>query len=366
MHLSSKNWAFGALLAMSTACGGSSSNAGGSSDGGAILTGEGGVPASITQACTDYETARCNKRDTCSLNGYENLLDYGLNGTQQCISANSAPCVFSLMAKGTAQTPENLETCTALIATESCVDFRDGNPSGACLSPAGALANGSACGANAQCASAFCTVGPYAICGTCQPAPAAGASCQSTSQCGYNMACEKPDGATTAVVGVCAVYASTGAACLPGTTPCAATLSCVGAVVSTKTTGTCQAAGATVGAACDSSAATLPSCDANLGLFCMHSADAGAGIGTCQTKTLVQSGMSCGTTTGDGGIQDSVCAISTCVTGSCQPDVDNGTVCSLDTPDASALPCAPETRCVPGSQGSMTGTCTALDTLMCN
>lgn len=323
-----------------------------------------GSGTSAQQACMDLAVAECNKRATCSDN-------FGISrvfGTPAvCEMRLAAECVASLAATGTAATPQSREACASDLATAdySCTDLFDNSPTAACTPPMGSLANGMACGAAAQCASTWCAIGKDEVCGTCQPLPAVGASCTVDGDCGRGLACAVPAGMTS---GTCAAYVAANGACLTGKNPCAAGLSCVGENVAAGTTGTCQPAGSTVGATCDSTRKTMPGCEAALGLACIPSG-AGMTTGTCQAIMLVGSNQTCGligtpTTAvaecSGGGL--CVKAMSTSRTGTCVAPAADGAACD----SVAGPPCLAPARCVPTTAGSTAGTCVVPNATMCH
>jgi hypothetical protein len=308
----------------------------------------GEIGVSATQACADEAHAVCLQRSACS-NGFGISKNYPDETT--CETRTAAACVVALGATGTALTPALIEACVAALPGESCADLYDLDPVAACLPPAGTFQADAGCGVAAQCATTFCAVASNQPCGTCQPLPAPGASCQVPGDCGRDLAC------TTA--GQCATYAANGASCLTGVQPCAAGLWCVGDVPATTTTGTCQAAGATVGAACDGSHKTLPGCDNALGLVCVPSA-AGATVGTCAAIVLKAPGAVCGFVgaspiTGFADCQ----AGGLCVKGLCVAPAADGAACDSDA--TIGPPCLAPAKCVPSTSGATAGTCTVPD-----
>ena len=378
MHLASKTFALASLVLAAAACGGStsaSSGTGGSttsstgSTGNATTSstgsaGTGGSGPSAAQACADSTHAQCTERETCSLGSFLNKKTYGDEAT--CETRLVPSCLSSLMAKGTGQTPTKLEGCVAEYASYACTDYLDGNPPAACVPPAGTQAMGAACGASAQCASSFCAIPQYQICGTCQPLPLAGATCQVGADCGRDLACAK---AATAASGTCAVYVASGGACLTNVNPCEAGLSCVGDDAAAATKGTCQASGATVGAPCDGSRKTLPGCNNSLGLVCIPTA-AGSAVGTCKAITLVAAGAACGDigaapVTGFADCQ----AGAECVeaaganTGTCKAAAGDGNACDNDP--TKGPPCLAPAKCVPASAAGTSGVCTLPDATTC-
>jgi hypothetical protein len=272
-----------------------------------------------------------------------------------CETRTAVPCVSALGATGTGQTPVMLESCAAAYPSEACGDFLDDNPVAACTPPAGAGATGTACGASAQCASTFCAVAEYQVCGTCQPLPAVGAPCQVADDCGRDLACATPTGATS---GTCAAYVASGDMCLSGVNPCASGLACVGDDTTAMTTGTCQATEAALGAACDGSRKTAPNCEAGLGLVCIPTAK-GSSIGTCQNIQLVAPAATCG----DLGAAP-ITGFADCEAGGvCVAAAADGAACDSDP--TKGPPCLAPAKCVPASATGTAGTCTVPDATTC-
>jgi len=312
----------------------------------------------------DVAQADCTKRMTCS-NSFG--LDRIFGSESVCVTRTAAQCVAALAATGTAATPQTREACALDLPMPdyTCVDWFDGAPTAACTPPAGMLAAGTACGASAQCASTFCEIGANAVCGTCQPLPAVGATCTVDADCGRDLACAVPTGATS---GKCAMYAAQSAPCLTGSQPCQAGLSCVGDNELKATTGTCMPAVTAVNGACDSARKTIASCDPTQGLACIPSG-AGVTTGTCQTIDLVAAGQTCGligtpatsvTDCAAGGL--CVKARPTDRTGTCVAPAADGAACD----SALGPPCLAPSQCVPTAAGSTAGTCTVSDATMCH
>jgi len=307
------------------------------------------------EACTEEQDALCALRMSCS--AYS--LAHAYTDLAACQTRGVAACQSALAASGTGQTPTGVEACAAAYPTESCTDFFNGNPVTACVAPAGSKANGMACGASGQCASTFCSIPHTAICGTCAALPAAGATCEDAADCGRDLACVIPANATT---GTCVAYAASGAACLADSQPCGAGLSCVGENVASGTMGTCQAAAATVGAACDGSSKTMASCDNDLGLVCIPAAK-GSAVGTCQNITLAATGAACGDVGAMPITGFAACAaggqcmkVGTATTGTCVAPAADGAACDNDP--TMGPPCMTGAKCVvPASSSGTAGTC---------
>ncbi len=351
MHHLSISFVLGAVLVATCGCGSSSTPGNGGAD--------------SASACADVARAQCQKRDSCSSNSFSNNRIYGSEA--ECEVRVAPPCVGALGAQGSGQSPINLEDCVAQYPTYSCTDFRDNNPSGACAPPPGTLEAGAACGANGQCISTFCHLHQNETCGACTALPTVGAACTYTGDCGRNLDCAIPAGATT---GKCAALVSNGGSCLTGANLCQAGLACVGDNETSATTGTCQPQANTVGAACDRSRKTAPNCDQELGLTCVPTA-AASSVGTCKAMTLVGMGSTCGVLgsapiTGEalcnaGGL--CVKADSSDATGICLATAADGAPCNSDATIGPV--CLPPARCVPPTASSTAGICVVPNAMNC-
>lgn len=321
-------------------------------------------------ACADEANAVCALRDSCSPN-YDNEVVYGSTAT--CVSRVTQSCTNALALSGTGATPTSTEACAKAYPDEACSDFFDDNPVSACVPQVGTLQNGATCGASGQCASTYCAVTSTTVCGTCQPLPVTGAACQVEADCGRDLACATPtvaqgDGGIPAPK--CAAFVALNGACLTGYQPCQAGLSCVGDDEATMKQGTCQTSGTTVGAACDGSRKTMPSCYADMGLTCIPTAK-GSAVGTCQKTTLAAANAPCG----DIGSQPitgfAVCEAggecvktsSTATTGTCVAPAADGAACDNDP--TKGPPCLSPAKCVVTGTGTA-GTCTFPNAVACN
>jgi hypothetical protein len=368
--------AFAAAI-LAAACSGSVSTTGAGGNSGGATGSEtgtgagGGSGPSAAKACADAAHASCTELDTCSQNGFLNAVLYGSEAT--CETRTALPCPSSLAATGTAQTPAHLELCVATYPAVTCTDFLDGNPTTACVPPAGSLAMGAPCGAAGQCMSTFCATGSYQVCGTCEPLPAAGSVCQSSGDCGRDLACVKPANASPQAEGKCAAFVAAGSACLTGVAPCAAGLACVGDSTVTMTMGTCQAAAKALMAPCDAVRKTMPNCDGDLGLVCIPSAK-GTAIGTCQAIQLADAGAPCGIlgsmpVTGYAECKAGAACIKATLAslgGTCVAPAADGAACDSDPTKGPT--CLAPAKCVPAKgspQGTTAGTCTVPDPAKC-
>jgi hypothetical protein len=136
------------------------------------------------------------------------------------------------------------------------------------------------------------------------------------------------------------------------------------------TMGTCQKAGAAVGAACDGSRKTMASCDNDLGLVCIPTAK-GSAVGTCQKITLVADGATCGAIgsmpiTGFAECQAGGACIKGAdggTTGICMAPAADGAACDSDP--TKGPPCLSPAKCLPTADGGTAGTCTVPDATKC-
>ena len=340
----------GLLLATATGCGSSTTSSNGT------------TPAT---ACADVAHAQCVKHEACSLASFANDHSYGSEA--DCEARVAPSCVNALAAQGTGQSPANIESCVAQYPNYSCTDFRDNNPSGACLPPAGTRANGAVCGANAQCTSTFCHIAQNETCGVCAAQPVADAPCSYAGDCGRNLGCAIASSATT---GTCAARVASAGTCLTNTNPCQAGYACVGDNETNATSGTCQSQGNTLGAACDRSRKTEANCDAEFGLTCVPTA-AGSSVGTCQAITLVGAGQTCGVLGSAPITGEALCnAGGLCAkvntsdaTGTCVAAAADGAACDSDT--SVGPPCLPPAKCVAITAGTTAGTCIVPDATKC-
>lgn len=311
---------------------------------------------SIQQACMDVATARCTERSTCSSlagatgPGASLIRVYGDMPT--CLSREALACTNGLAAPRTGNSPAKVELCVKAFATYSCQDFFDSNPPADCA-VTGSLANATTCTFNGQCTSGYCQGTKTSACGVCADPPVAGADCTGSS-CGHNQRC-------VAASSTCQAVLSLNGAC-DATHPCDNGLACVGAT--TTATGTCQTAGAALGAACG---AGMPACDGSLGLYC----GGPNGAKTCMAIAFVGDGMPCGLLA-DGTRAD-------CIGGDCYAATGLATgsnlgTCKADASETAANPacdtvlgpgCLAPARCVLAEGGGTTGICKVPVASMC-
>jgi len=125
-----------------------------------------------------------------------------------------------------------------------------------------------------------------------------------------------------------------------------------------------------VGAACDRSRKTMPTCDVDLGLACIP-AMKGSAVGTCQAIQLAAPGAPCGdlgampipgvAACQAGGLCKTATALDT--TGICVAPAVDGAPCDADP--TKGPPCLSPSKCVPTAPPGTAGTCTSPDAHKC-
>lgn len=182
---------------------GGSAGTAGSSDAGRDASGGAGGSADAStadaspeqqQACTNFADAFCNRLQTCST--FVMSVLYGDVAT--CKQRWVLSCLPNFNVTGTSATAAKVNGCTPTLAGLSCDKFLLGDFGPMCTPSAGTVAQGGACGDDAQCATTFCARSATSVCGTCQPATMPGAPCvQGSCSVSTNTVC--PVGTTTCV-----------------------------------------------------------------------------------------------------------------------------------------------------------------------
>jgi len=220
----------------------------------------------VEQACTDYISAYCDQIDKCA--PFFLQLVYGDLATCKTRAVINCPKIFE--ANGTSVTPTKAAACAKDIKSVSCADLFGGTPPASCTPEPGKLADGNACGDDAQCVSTFCSkLGQ--TCGVCGKPPAIGSPCKEDHDCGRGVSCSDKKAGT----GTCRKTVPVGATC-DTNNPCSLGNACVA--------GKCSAALA-AGVACDPAASA---CDLSHGLYC-HPTDK-----VCKLVTIAKAGQTCG------------------------------------------------------------------------
>lgn len=299
-----------------------------------------GAGPTADEACAAHAAAICALRDSCS-DGYFTQRDYGDLAT--CEARQKEECLVRLAAPGTSLDVAQLVDCAGALATFACGDLLNAELPSKCEPKPGAVDDGGVCSVGAQCASTYCKSPGDEACGTCAPAPKAGDSCADDTGCGAGggLRCAPTSG-------LCVVPGSLGAACVDAQ-ECRNELSCV--VPTMGMPGTCQTAGATVGAACDAQAKTAPDCDRNLGLRCA--------AGQCAAVTYAGNGEACG------GMIGAVCEDNGACLGpngakTCVAAVADGVACDTEA----GPPCEAPAHCY-GDGTSTAGVCALAGATVC-
>jgi hypothetical protein len=223
------------------------------------------TPPTPEQAANAVANAYCTRLDACS----HIFVELVWGDVPTCTSRLEAEFASGLAASGTTWTPDRMQACAQAIPAASCDQILGRNLPAACIPSAGTLANGAACGSDAQCSGGHCQVDAAEVCGVCSTFAAAGAACVVSADCERGLVCV---GTTTRT---CAAYVTAGGSC-DATHQCLPTLACVN--------GTCGAP-ASAGAAC---LAASDNCDRLAGVFCNPLTQA------CQQVDVASAGQPCG------------------------------------------------------------------------
>lgn len=309
-------------VSMTVACGSDTSTTGDS--GGASSSSSSGAELTIDQACAAYASAACAKFNSCSAPLF--TLQYPDVAT--CEARIGILCPLSASAPGSSTPPQHWQDCADAAPSLSCDDVFSRNIPAACQPIAGSLADGSACGIDAQCMSAYCNVPSGEVCGVCGARSAAGGACKQADDCDFGLQCSQDK---------CVKPGELGATC-DNAAPCLVTLACSG--------GKCaQAAGA--GEACDP---VEQNCSRIDGLGCNNNS-------VCQKVKFAGPGEVCGMSGGD----FIVCSGN----GTCKKSGANpaGT-CLAPAKDGEACDEANGPKCMAGARCS-SGLCKLIDPAAC-
>jgi hypothetical protein len=281
------------------------------------------VTLSATQGATELASALCARYNDCA----PTFVNIAYGSVDECKTRLSLSIAKGVGATGSNLTPTELETCSKDVPAISCEDILGRKLPATCKPPAGTLADGAACNADAQCANKRCKVATNATCGVCAAPAAAGGACTKNDDCDDGLGCT---GA------ICVAFGGTGSTC-DATHPCNSTLGCVG--------GKCGAP-SKAGTACKDST----ECDQLHGAFCDGK--------ICQTVSLGPVAAECGLVGG----QLALCTgPASCVgfggkslKGTCTQAPADGTACNVD----GGAKCEDPAQCV-------NGTCTFPDPAAC-
>ena len=226
-----------------------------------------GSSVSPDKACTDLAAAFCTEISNCA----QPLITLGYGDVATCQARLKLSCLPSLMAPSTSATPDKLDSCATALNGASCDALFTRQTPAACVPDAGKLANGNACGDDAQCMSKYCKKAANQVCGVCGDKSAAGGSCALDADCQDQLKC---------VNMTCVAYVAVGGAC-DATHPCAQPNVCKNAVCAVP-----QEAGqsCTPGSGGD----IFGDCNQTKGLACSPTAR------TCAPVMLAGAGQACG------------------------------------------------------------------------
>ena len=257
-----------------------------------------GSSVSADKACTDLAASVCTQLNNCAAPLVTTL--YGDVAT--CQARAKLGCLPSLMAPSTSATPDKLDKCATAVNAITCDALYTRNTPTACVPDPGKLANGAACGDDAQCTSTYCKKPANAVCGVCGARATAGGACSIDADCDFKLKCANM---------LCVAYGAVGASC-DGGHPCAAPNVCRG--------GTC-AVPAGAGQACTPSASG-GDCDQTKGLYCAPTSR------VCAVATFVGAGQPCGFVNGGfvGCSGGGNCKLAG-VTGTCTAPAADGAAC---------------------------------------
>jgi hypothetical protein len=283
----------------------------------AILVAGCGNDVSPDKACADAAAALCAQLEMCGAP----LITQQFGDVATCQTRSTITCPSTFMAPSTAATPSHLEKCAKAVPSLTCAQLYTRDTPAACAPEPGKLADGSACGDDAQCANAYCKKPAGQVCGVCSKRAAAGAACALDADCDYNLTCANSS---------CVAYAAAGATCDAGH-PCARPNVCKAGVC---------AAPAQAGQACTPSTGG-GDCDLTAGLFCHPT------MRTCVAVMWAGAGQPCGfvnnnvvACSGSGHCQvPNLMVMGTCVA----PAADGAACDTTNGPD-----CLPPAECVGG------------------
>jgi len=150
--------------------------------------------AEEVQSCNGFADAFCNRLQTCS--SFVMSVLYGDVAT--CRQRWVLSCLPNYNVRGTSASAAKTNACAQTLPTLACDNFVLGDFGTMCTPAPGMLAQGAACGDDAQCASTFCARSATSVCGTCQPVTNPGDPCvQGSCSVSTNTVC--PAGTSTCV-----------------------------------------------------------------------------------------------------------------------------------------------------------------------
>lgn len=284
-------------------------------------------------ACAHLGQALCERMAACA----PLLADVLYAGADSCESLMHSACVESLGLADTIKTAAWTDTCAAAIESWSCESLLTRQTPTECLPPPGPRPDGSPCGEDGQCASAYCRAGVSDRCGQCAPRSSESGPCGKDEDCQPGLQCNTS--------GVCVAYGLAGSPCAADR-PCAAWLSCTG---SSPSDATCVPA-AGPGQECSSQPGQTPGCKLIDEYFCTSTTH------LCQKLGMAAAGDQCGVVGSSYVIctAGSMCKTSG-MTGTCLAPGSAGDDCDL----VNGPYCEGGLKCV-------SGVCAAPDLASCN
>lgn len=261
-----------------------------------LLCSCGSDPVAPEVACNDFVKALCGQLQTCGAPLVK--VEYGDEAT--CELRLKPSCLTVLKDPGTTLTTDRLDSCSKQLTAQTCTAIFNHVVPDACKATAGMLADGTPCGDDNQCKSAYCKKAGAAcgVCGTRSSSCAVDGDCESGSVCAAN--------------GTCVQRGAMGAACSDNA-PCGYGLICDG--------GTCATAPGP-GQACKPDLMG-GNCDKTQGLFCT------LGM-VCQAVGYANAGQPCGVVSGNFVVctAGSKCSATGLQQGTCIAPAADGAACN--------------------------------------
>ena len=144
-----------------------------------------GSAVSADQASTDVSQSFCAKYNSCA----PFFITATYADIPTCQTRFKLSVLPTLTANGSGATAAQYESCATDLANATCENVLSRNLPTSCQTAAGTLADGTACGADAQCKDKLCRKGTGQTCGACSSQGAAGSVCAQDSDCAYGLAC---------------------------------------------------------------------------------------------------------------------------------------------------------------------------------
>lgn len=262
-----------------------------------------GPPTDATM--TAISSTICQKYSECTS---EFVLQIAYGTADGCTARGKQQFNLDIKANGYSVTDANANACLAAVKSLSCADLLDNRLPDACHFK-GALADGSNCTTDSQCASGSCFVDDTATCGKCGPRAALGASC-TNSNCEYGLRCNATKLCTDG---------SLGASCAADS-DCHAFSLCRG--------GVCTALLEESAACVTNPGNKEPPCNILKGLFCSPASLLDPN-GTCKKGTvkLVANGEKCGVLSLVP-VEFGACTNGECIEDRCQAHIADGAACT--------------------------------------